>query len=85
MRRYTMVIGGVNGARGIVQYSCFGGQKLEVKLEVGVLKMENIRLEDILINITLWSNPEHGDANPGAPKWFVAGRASRIMLEYSTS
>jgi hypothetical protein len=37
-----MVIGGVNGARGIVQYSCFGGQKLEVKLEVGVLKMENV-------------------------------------------
>jgi len=39
-----MIIGGVNGARGIVQYSCFGGQKLEVKLEVGVLKMEKIRM-----------------------------------------
>jgi hypothetical protein len=37
-----MVIGGVNGARGIVQYSCWGGQKLEVKLEVGVLKMEYV-------------------------------------------
>ena len=36
------VIGGVNGARGIVQYSCWGGQKLEVKLEVGVLKMEYV-------------------------------------------
>jgi hypothetical protein len=51
LRRYNagdeddpMIIGGVNGARGIVQYSCFGGQKLEVKLEVGVLKMEKIRM-----------------------------------------
>jgi hypothetical protein len=30
-------------------------------------------MEDILINITLWSNPEHSDANPGATKWLVAG------------
>ena len=73
------VIGGVNGARGIVQYSCFGGQKLEVKLEVGVLKMENIRLEDILINVTLWSNPEFVN-DTSAPKWFVAVGRCRLTL-----
>jgi len=65
-----MMIGGVNGARGIVQYSCFGGQKLEVKLEVGMVKMKTFRLEDILINVTLVSNPS---GNNDVAAWFVAG------------
>lgn len=63
-----VIIGGANGAKGVIQYHCWGGKKLEVYLEVGKLKMEKVRLEDIIINITLTEN----DAKAG-DDWFVAG------------
>ena len=63
-----LIIGGANGAKGTLAYHCWGGQKIEVYLECGMLKMENVRLEDIIINITLTENKEEeGD------DWWMAG------------
>ena len=63
-----VIIGPSNGAKGVIEYHCSGGKILNVDLKVGKVTMESVRLEDVVINITLTQSLNlTGDA------WTVAG------------